>query len=296
MRFIIYVRSKKLITKNEQNSIKKKAILVVSFGTTYLDTLKLAIEGTVNKIQVAFSEYEVRQAFTSRIVIKKLSERGIQMDTEIQALERLQADGYQEVYIQPLHVVAGEEYDKVKRMVVHYLHAKENALKQIGIGRPLLYYMGQEGKTDDYQAAIDAIRTQLPILGEDDAVVLMGHGGLHSSHAAYAVMQLKLEDAGLTNIFVYTVEGYPALDRVIEKMKKKNVKNVLLMPFMLVAGDHATKDMIGDTEKSAKTQLLDAGFKVDAYLHGLGENAVVQDIYAQHLKDIIEQSESERFI
>lgn len=60
------------------------------------------------------------------------------------------------------------------------------------------------------------------------------------------------------------------------------------MPFMLVAGDHATNDMAGEDKESFKSQLIAAGFKVDTYLHGLGENVGVQDIYVQHVKDAIE--------
>lgn len=266
----------------------KKAILVVSFGTTYRDTLKMSIESTENKIRATFPDYEVRRAFTSRIVIKKLAERdGILIDTEKQALERLQAEGYKEVFIQPLYVAAAEEYEKLRKVSVHFAHAK--VFDKITLGRPLLYYMGQKGNPDDYLIAIEAVETQLPKLRDQEAIVLMGHGGVHPANTAYAALQIKLEEAGLNNTFVYTVEGFPALGSVIEKLKNKKVKNVTLLPFMLVAGDHATKDMAGDEEDSAKSQLLKAGFNVDIYFHGLGENLAIQDIYVQHLKDAIDQ-------
>lgn len=266
----------------------KKAIIVVSFGTTYPETLKLTIESVENKIRAAFPDYEVRRAFTSRTVIKKWAERdGIQIDNEKQALERLRAEGYTEVLVQPLHVVAGEEYDKVKFLVEQYAQAK--AFDKIVIGRPLLYYMGQEGKPDDYLTVIKAVETQLPKLGSREAVVFMGHGGVHPANAAYAALQLKLTENGPENVFLYTVEAFPALDSVMKKLKQNKVKKVTLMPFMLVAGDHATNDMAGDKEESAQNRLLKAGFEVDVYLHGLGENAAIQEIYTQHLRDTLEQ-------
>ena len=264
----------------------KKAILIVSFGTTYLDTLKLSIENTENRIRATFPNHEVRRAFTSRIVIKKLAERdGIQIDTEKQALERLQAEGYKEVFIQPLYVAAAEEYEKLRKVCVHFAHSK--VFDKITLGRPLLYYMGHKGHPDDYLIAIKAIH--LPKLGHQEAIVLMGHGGVHPANAAYAALQMKLEEAGFNNVFVYTVDGFPSLDSVIEKLKSKKMKNVTLMPFMLVAGDHATKDMIGDQEDSAKSQLHNAGFDVDLYFHALGANLAIQDIYIQHLKDAMNQ-------
>ena len=265
----------------------KKAILVVSFGTTYADTRKVTIEAVENKIKATFPDYEVRSAFTSRIIIKKLAERdGIQVDTEKQALEKLKAEGYTEVIVQPLHIEAGDEYEKVSRVVAHYAHSKGFA--KIELGRPVLYYTGQEEKADDYTIAIKAIQTQLPKLGKNDAVAMMGHGGPHPSNAAYAALQMKIQDARLSNVFVFTVEGYPTVENVIKKCKEQNIKKVLLMPLMVVAGDHANNDMAGDEEDSFKSQFLAAGFKVDTYLHGLGENTAIQDIYVQHIKDVIE--------
>lgn len=267
----------------------KKAILVVSFGTTYPETRKLTIDSVENKIRAAFPDYEVRRAFTSRIIIKRLAERdGIQIDTEKQALERLKAEGYKEVIVQPLHIEAGAEYDKVRSIVSSYAH--NNSFDKISLGRPILYYMGQEGKPDDYAAAINAIKTQLPKLGSHDGVVFMGHGGVHPSNAAYAALQMKMIDNGLDKVYVYTVEAYPTLEQVMDKLKADKIKKVTLMPFMLVAGDHANNDMAGDESDSAKSQLIKAGFKVDTYVHGLGENAAIQDIYVQHVKDAIDQT------
>jgi len=265
-----------------------KAILVVSFGTTYLETLQLNIESIENKIKAAFPDYEVRRAFTSRMVIKKLAARdGIVVDTEQQALEKLHAEGYTEVYVQPLHVVAGEEYDKVKRLVVHYAHTK--VFEKIKLGRPLLYFTGQENQPDDYLVAINAITQQFPSLDNETALVLMGHGGVHPANTAYAALQLKLEEAGLARTYIYTVEGFPGLTSVIEKLRVNKVKKVLLAPFMLVAGDHAQNDMAGDDEESARSQLQQAGFMVEIYLRGLGENPHIQELYVQHLQDAIIQ-------
>lgn len=265
----------------------KKAILVVSFGTTYGETHKVTIEAIENKIRSTFPDYKVRRAFTSRIIIKKLADRdGIQIDTEKQALAKLKAEGYSEVIVQPLHMQAGEEYEKVSRVVEHYAQSK--AFTKLSLGRPFLYYAGQEGKSDDYTIAIKAIQTQFPKLGKYDAVAMMGHGGVNPSNAAYSVLQMKFQDAGLSNVFIFTAEGYPTVENVIEKCKEQKIKKVILMPLMVVAGDHANNEMANDAKDSFKSQLLQAGFEVDTYLHGLGENAGIQDIYVQHITDVIE--------
>lgn len=263
----------------------KKAILVVSFGTTYADTRKACIDSVEDKMRAAFPGYEVRRAFTSRMVIRRLAERdGIIVDNERQALDRLQADGFSEVYIQPLHVVAGAEYEKIRRIVNEYAHAKK--FRRLTLGRPLLYYLGQEEQPDDYLTAIDALDLAA---GAEEALVLMGHGGVHPANAAYAALQLKLQDAGKQNVFVYTVEDFPSLRRVAEQLGASGVKKVRLQPFMLVAGDHARNDMAGDQDDSAKSVLTAAGFDVAVKLNGLGENPAIQDIYVRHIQDAMDK-------
>jgi len=264
-----------------QTTPEKKGILVVSFGTSYLDSLEACIAGSENKIKDAFPDYEVRRAFTSNIIMKKLAERdNIRIDNPDAALQRMKDEGFTEVIVQPLHVMPGEEYDEVKAVVDKYI--ADGSFKKLVLGRPTLYRIG------DYKIAIDALKGQLPELNEEQAVIFMGHGTAHFANSAYSQLQLMVWDEKLDNVFVGTVEGYPALDNIIPRLKAKGIKEVTLMPFMLVAGDHANNDMAGDEEDSWASILKSEGFKVNTYLHGLGENEGFQDIYVQHVKDCID--------
>lgn len=267
----------------------KKAILVVGFGTTYQDAREKTIEEVGKRIRESFPGYEVRQAFTSRIVGKRILQRdGVKIETEAEAIERLKEEGYREVIVQPLHIVAGEEFEKVKDTVKDF--KKAEAFTKIVLCRPLLYYVGQEKKPDDYQAVVESIVKQAPEYREGEAVLLQAHEGVHPANSAYGALQLKLIDAGCKNIYVYTVKGYPALENVIKKLQADNVKKVILMPLMLAAGFHAADDMAGDKPDSAKNILQRAGFEVGIYFRGLGENQSVQDIYVQHIKDAMEEN------
>ena len=78
------------------------------------------------------------------------------------------------------------------------------------------------------------------------------------------------------------VEGWPALDDVMPVLEENGVKNITLMPLMMVAGDHANNDMAGAEEDSHKSILEAKGFKVNAYVHGLGENQLVRSMFAAH--------------
>ena len=57
----------------EQN--KKKAILVVSFGTSFPDTRKKTIDRIEADIAVAYPEYALYRAWTSKMIIAKLRRR-----------------------------------------------------------------------------------------------------------------------------------------------------------------------------------------------------------------------------
>lgn len=257
---------------------KKRGILVVSFGTSYAAVRKSCIESVEKKIAETFSGYEVRRAFTSGIVIKKIKERDkIFIDNPEEALLKMKEEGFKEVIIQPLHIIPGIEYEKVKEAVEKF---KNGSFETIALGRPVLY------DKEDYRVAVRALKMQIPKLDNHQTVVLMGHGTCHFSNACYTFLQSILDVQGL-NVFIATVEGYPELNDIIPKLKARGITEITLMPYMLVAGDHAINDMAGEKEDSWKNVLINTGFKVDMYLHGLGENLAYQDIYVQHVRDII---------
>ena len=102
-------------------------------------------------------------------------------------------------------------------------------------GTPLMYWQGQEGQADDITETMKAVATQFPKLGKKDAVLIMAHGTPHPSNAYYAVMQDRLNELGYTNAYIFSVEGWPHLDTVTPQLKAKGIKNVTLMPLMMVA-------------------------------------------------------------
>lgn len=67
------------------------------------------------------------------------------------------------------------------------------------------------------------------------------------------------------------------------KLAVYGAKNVVLMPLMVVAGDHANNDMAGDEEDSWKTILTNTGYEVECILEGMGQNAAIRAIYIEHV-------------
>lgn len=96
----------------------KKAILVVSFGTSYPETREKTIEACEKRVAHEFPDYTVFRAFTSNKIIKKLKTRdNMHINTPSQALNQLKELGYKEVIIQSLHIISGGEFEKITAQV-----------------------------------------------------------------------------------------------------------------------------------------------------------------------------------
>lgn len=264
-----------------KNASSDKVMLVVSFGTSYNDNRDLSIGGVEKALQTAYPDYQIRRAFTSQIIIDKLKERDkLEIDNVTQAMDRLVADGVKEVVVQPTHVMSGFEYDDVVAEVKSYTD-KFDSFK---IGKTLLI------SDADYDEAISVVTEETKSYDTDGtAIVFMGHGTEHEANATYAKLQQRVTDAGHDNFFIGTVEATPSLDDVIALVKKSGAKKVVLMPFMIVAGDHANNDMAGDEDGSWKKAFEAEGFEVECVLKGLGQYKGIQDMIVKHAGETIAQ-------
>jgi len=253
----------------------KKAILVTSFGTSYADTRALTIEAIEAKYAELYPDYEVVRAFTAQIIIDVLDERdGIDVMNVEEAFQYLKDNKFSDVIVQPTLVMNGAEYDDMVAVV----EAEKENFVSLKVGAPLLTHVA------DYQNLVVALEDEVKAAttADDEAVVFMGHGTHHFANSTYAALEYFFHDAGLDNVFIGTVEGYPELDDVIERLNENGIKKVTLYPLMLVAGDHASNDMAGDEEDSWKTVLKKEGFEVKTVLRGLGEDEMIQEIYVEH--------------
>ncbi len=259
----------------------KKAILLVSFGTTVDEARKENIDSIVERVREYFNGYDVYSAFTSRIVSKRLRERGIFAELESEALLRLLAEGYEEIIVQPLHVVHGEEFDKLRVNIEPF--RREST--RIVLGRPLLSYMGQDGYPDDYQIFINAFKAEL---SPADGVVFVGHGGIHPGNASYGILQLKLWQEKYRHVRVITMESFPKVTDIPVFGDSEHLpETVHIYLLLLVAGEHALKDIFGENELSIQSMLAQVGYTCVCHREGLGSRPAIQDIYIRHIEDAI---------
>ena len=245
----------------------KKAILVVSFGTSFDETREKTIGAIEKEIAKEFPDYIVKRAFTSGIIMNNLAKRGITIPNVATALEELSAKGVTDVFIQPTHIIPGEEYDKL----VYMAEGCRDKFSSFKIGKPLIW------NENDYKNVSDFFIKEYG--DTEKAVVLMGHGTEHRANEVY----LKLSDIlEKLNIFVGTVENKPDIYDVLKKTE--NFQNIVLVPFMVVAGDHAVNDMAGEEDDSWKSVMENDGRNVEIILKGIGEYSPIRQIYCEHIR------------
>ena len=253
---------------------KDTAVLVVSFGSTHLDTLERCIEATEDVIAGEFAEYTMYRAFLSPTVMRRLKEEeGIFVDDVENALKLIAHDGFHRVVVQPTLLLAGFEFDLLKNKL------KTGADLDITLGRVLIE------NEQDCDVLADIIMEENP-LKEGEALVLMGHGTEHAANRVYPILQ-KLFVEKHYNAVIGTVESTPTFEDAVEQVKASGAVCAKLMPLMFVAGDHAKNDMAGDEADSLLSMMSAAGIHAEPILRGLGESKAVQQLYADRAKEAL---------
>jgi sirohydrochlorin cobaltochelatase len=262
-----------------------------------------------SKINAKYPDTTVRFAFTSNIIRKRWQHRAedseyikshpeipvdvLHVKTPLATIADLQNDGYDTIVIQPTHISMGEEFLDLHTYVNALMHmgtfkkAKYKPFHKVALGRPAL---GTYGLNHPYAEDIDMVAEILApdvklAMKEKAGLVYMGHGNefFPGSGGAYLELASKMRkiypDVVTT---IGTVEGYPAIEDVIETLKLYGIKKVILKPFMVVAGDHSINDMASAEDDSWKSILEKNGFEVIAVTKGLGENDNFANIFVNH--------------
>ena len=244
----------------------KKAILVTSFGTSHKDTRKKCLDSIQREVEEKYGNENVERAYTSEIIRRIIEKNeGIHIFDQKEGLKVLKDKGFEEIITMSLHILDGIEYSKLDD-------------KFGKISKPLL------ADDEDFKKIVE--NKEFNDLEGNDAIVFMGHGTESEADYTYQKLQDEYLKAGKNNIFIATVEGKVTIEDIIEKMKEKDFKRILLKPLMIVAGDHAKNDMSSDDEDSWKTILKNEGYEVTAVLKGMGEYEFIRKMFMDKLEAV----------
>lgn len=278
------------------------------FGTS----VEQGLQGLLHirdRMKARFSQTPVRICFTSKIIRRVWQERAAEKgyraaNPEVpedilnvqgpeDVISSYHREGIDSLVLQQVHIApAGEDskyYGLVEERVNSGTDNSTSAFNRVSVGRPAL---GTLGKTYPYREDIATVARSLEkdialARQEQAALFYMGHGNKdHMTGKVYdeLVREMRRQYPDILTV-MSMVEGSIPFSEIIDDLRKHNVDKVVLKPFMMVAGDHVRKEMIGDGPGTLKTLLEDEGFVVFPVITGLGECVDFADIFVQHAAD-----------
>jgi sirohydrochlorin cobaltochelatase len=273
------------------------AIVLVPYGSYYPQAID-----TYNKIQAAYEREfpgsTVRLAFTSQLMIKRLNEKeGIVIPSPLASLAQLFDLGYKSAVVQSLQIVPAEEFHQMASLVKGLKGiGTKSGFDRLELGLPLLAGLEDCKKLSSLiptflrRCATNGGDREYLRDPENEAVVLVGHGTGHPADSLYSLMGGILRKDH-HNIFLGTLDGFPGILDVISELNASGAKKVKLMPFLLISGGHAMKDLAGEGPDSWKSLLEQNGFEVDVQLQPLGEQGEIVSIFLEHTKAALKRIE-----
>lgn len=234
-----------------------------------------------------FPGVELRWAYTSAPIRRKLAAKGVEVKGPGEALLEMQDAGIEQAAVVSLHLTDGLEFTELAETVTGFGHQPENTMKVV-LGHAL---MACEA---DWLRALSAILAGLPDKpGSRERVILVAHGSTDPQAAKTlmaAAQSARRVDSRLT---VGMILGTPGREEVVRDCQAAGVKKVWLVPCMVVAGITAQDDIAGPGEGSWATILTRAGIEVVPVTRGLGEIAGVVDVWLDQAEELLGKTASD---
>jgi len=256
----------------------RKAIVLVSFGSTNIEGLKNTIHLLEKDIKESFDDTTVISVFSSNKIITILKERyNIYVKKLNKCLFDLASDQYEEVIIQPLNIMEEALNKDIENIIDEYRYS----FKRIVMAKSILSGSGEvlKERCSILAESILDKSSKLPIL-------LIGHGSKTNPNHCYDVLRSVFQQKSGRNTFMATLEGNITLTNVIDEMKKDDIKDIVLQPLFLIKGKHLMNDIFG-CEDSWINILEREGFNVIAKEKALLQYKTVRNIYVNDLKSLL---------
>ena len=245
-------------------------LILAAFGTT--TTARQTYHWLGSQIEPYFPDCTIHWIYTSPKVRQVLSELSPGAETSLPTLiEEINHDPANSLVIQSLHVLPGHEFHRLVK-------GAASSLVPTALGMPLLT------SPSDYQRVAVCLK---PLMARypEGGVVVLGHGTNHPTWTAYPALQSVLRHYYGNRVFTGTLEMYPDSSEVVDEIVRSGFKEVVIVPFLMVAGMHFKRDIIAESSDSWKSQLQSAGLQVKLHGSGLGMLEGIADIFCDHIRD-----------
>ena len=250
-----------------------KAIVLVSFGTANLEGLK-ALEDFENEISESFNKrYHVCKAFTSSMISNILFNKYGKIVPRLEeVLFNLSNDGYKEVFIQPLHIIEGSEYLSIVKTIKEY----DYSFSKLILGKVIMGN-NEEALIEGCNLIVDSLEENI---SKDENLVLVGHGSKTIDIESYTFLKKIFTKKGFKEVFIGTLDGENKKEDVLRELIDKNIKEVIIIPILMLPGNHIIKDIFGDNN-SWKTLFKNNNIKVRSIKKSLLQYDNIRKFYIQ---------------
>ena len=269
-----------------------KGIIIASFGSIYKEAVNTSIGVIESKVRALYSNMEVRRVFLSDALVDKWNDKYDEhISSFTEAMQEFNRMGIDEVYIQPITLVADQCYQQMRKQALKFLHSSEYGFTQINIGKPLLTSLGIKNYADDYEATLDGILRHVNTKALNKSIILMANG---QNQLEFSTLQLKAMYGAAPNVAVFTTNGFPTFKQALTLVDRMGHPDVLVVPLALIGSAHLMDYLGGERSDSIYALLAEEGYNVDIWNEGLGENPYVQDLFLKHLGQAVRMSDRKR--
>ena len=238
-----------------------KGIIIASFGSIYKEAVDTSIGVIESKVRALYSNMEVRRVFLSDALLDKWNDKYDEHISSFpEAMQEFNRMGIDEVYIQPITLVADQCYQQMRKQALKFLHSSEYGFTQINIGKPLLTSLGIKNYADDYEATLDGILRHVNTKALNKSIILMANG---QNQLEFSTLQLQAMYGAAPNVAVFTTNGFPTFKQALTLVDRMGHPDVLVVPLALIGSAHLMDYLGGERSDSIYALLAQEGYNVD---------------------------------
>ena len=244
-------------------------IILAAFGTTSRAIQTYSFMDSL--IRPQFPDCELHWVYSSPSIREKLkSTKSTPANSLLELNNSIDLSAKDRVVIQSVHVTPGHEFHRV-------VNESKGFKAQAAIGLPLL------SSPQDFRLVADCL-SDLFSPDPDHANLVIGHGTDHPSWAIYPTFERILRDRYGENCFLAALEKFPDSSKIVENIVAGGFSRVKIIPFLMVAGMHFQRDILGEGPDSWKNRLTQSNLPFSLHEHGLGILPGVSEIFCNHIR------------
>lgn len=202
-----------------------------------------------------------------------MSGNPIVMAADLTTLKKIKNN--KEEYIQPLHIINGNEYNSIEKTINQY----DYSFSKIILGEALI---GTRSDEENYSCNLicDAIKENI---NKKENILLIGHGSKTINYNVYNCIKNNLKEKGYKNTYIGTLEGEVKKEDIVKSLVEDNVKDVTIIPILMLPGNHIKKDIFG-SENSWKSLFENEGILVKYVEKSLLQYSEIRKYYMNKIE------------